>query len=280
MSEIRRNRPQAAAGNATGRRDVSHRCGAIPPGQLRRAGRARGSATVELLVVVPFVLMLLAAVWDVRQFIAFRTELAREMFVLAEAVADDPGGASPLESAMRSAQQRLEGRSTSGVVQAAVVVRGTGRASGGACQADEWCSPMVELAWPDGAANPAGTWSRGEDNPCVAVSANAFPARGAHFVERQAVLPDEGTTAGGGEAAESAWISRNIAAEEWWVVVDTCIEPEPGLFIGRLVNLAGDMLDTPYLWHRRAAWRSIHDRVDCDWCAAAEPDTDQTTNEG
>ena len=50
---------------------------------------ANGSATVELIVLVPFVLILLAAIWDLRAFIAYPTELARERYVVAATISDD-----------------------------------------------------------------------------------------------------------------------------------------------------------------------------------------------
>lgn len=237
-----------------------------------RARVPPGSAMVELLVVVPFVLILLAAVWDLRQFIAYRADLAREMFVLAHAVANDAeggvGGTPPLESAVRAAEERFSTRATSGVIHAVVVVRGTQRADGTACPDGDWCPPMVQVAWPGTAEEPAGTWSDGDDNPCTPT--NALPARGRHFAAEQRVLPFEGATAAAGDPAptEDEWVSRNIDDEEWWVVVDTCIEPPPGFFIGRLVNLSHRMLDTPYVWRRRAAWPSIHDREECNWCGA------------
>ena len=231
-------------------------------------------------MVVPFVLALLAAVWDLRQFIAYRTDLAREMYVLAEAVANDTGGSAPLRQALQAAEDRFEPRSPSGSIHAVVVVRGAERADGTSCPDGAWCPPMVRVAWPRTAADTAGTWSEGADNPCAPAAGGPFPARGAHFAAGQRVLPDEGAagTPGDPALAEADWVSRNIAAEAWWVVVDTCVEPPQGLFVGRLARLSAPLLQTPFVWRRRAAWPSIHDLAACEWCGAqaeeAAPDAD------
>ena len=173
-------------------------------------GRAAGSATVELLVVVPFVLALLAAVWDLRQFIAYRADLAREMYALAEVVSNEPQGGAPLEAAIAAAEQRFgPPRSTAGVIHAIVMVRGQERADGTACADGAWCPPLVQVAWPGSATNPAGTWPDGADNPCAPVGGSAFPAPGTHFAAGQRVLPRRGRAgnagrrgAGGGELGE------------------------------------------------------------------------------
>lgn len=229
-----------------------------------------GSATVEVVVLVPFVLVILAAVWDLREFIGYRTELAREMFVIAEAIADDPVGGAPLQSVIAQVQQKYEPTSVSGSIHAAVVVRGTQRPDGSACPTGDWCQPMVTLAWPATAADLAGTWSRGGASQCNRAPGSVLPAARAHFGATDTVLPNEGADPDGPGPLPAPppdqWISRNLSATEWWVVVDTCIEPQPGLFIGRLTNWAGDMLNTSFAWRRRAAWGSIHDRGDCEWC--------------
>ena len=237
------------------------------------ASVARGSATVELLAIVPFVLLVLAAVWDIREFVSHRTELAREMYVVAEAIADAPGGAQPIESVLAQTQTRLEETNEAGVIRAAVVVRGTERPGGAACADGEWCLPRVTVVWPPaGAADPAGTWSRSDDdvNACAQNGVNALPAPGQHFGSGGRVLPNEGADPDGGGPAlpptEDNWLSRNLRDTEWWVVVDTCVDPQPGLFIGRLTNLGEEMFDASFALRRRAAWGSVHDLADCDWC--------------
>ena len=242
-------------------------------GSKRGPGGAGGSATVEVVVLVPILLVFLAAVWDIRQFIAYRTELAREMYVVAEAIADDREGEAPLESVLELAQSKFEDTSVSGSIHAAVVVRGWIHTGGEECVDDEWCRPMVTVTWPASSDDTAGTWSRDGSAGC-ARAPGVLPQAGIHFRGNEPVLPDEGADPDGDGPLPAPqppnWVSRNLTDTEWWVVVDTCIEPEPGLFIGHLVNWADDMLDTRTLaWQRRVAWGSIHDLADCDWC---EPD--------
>ena len=239
----------------------------------RSAGSRRvlGSATVELVFVVPFVLITLAAVWDLRTYIGYRTDLAREMYVVAEAIADDPTGAPPFEVAIGRAEARLRGSSVSGSIRAAVIVRGTQRADSTPCPDGAWCPPVVTARWPAMLDDSAGTWTRDDDGACR-VGGSSLPAPGAHFGPGQRVLPNEGTDPDGdgpdSALPEADWVSRNLRDAEWWVVVDTCFDPRPGLFIGRLANMAERMLDTSFALRKRAAWGSVHDRTDCDWCEA------------
>ena len=234
--------------------------------QRVRSGPA-GSATVEFVFVVPFVLILLAAVWDLRQHISFRTELAREMYAVAEAISDDRQGASPLQSAVAAIEARFRDRSESGLVRVVVVGRGTQRADGTACPDPGWCPPVVLAAWPASATDTVGTWEAVAGENACSPPGTPFPAVGTQFAADQSVLPYEGDAPDGGTPpAENTWVSRNMSAREWWVVVDTCIEPNPGLFVGRLRTAFQRMLATSFVWHRRAVWRSIHERRDCDWC--------------
>ena len=228
---------------------------------------SQGSATVELVLVVPFVFILLAAIWDLRQHIAFRTELAREMYAVAEAISDDRLGVSPLESAAAAVEDRFGNRTDSGLVRVVVVGRGTQRPDGTACPDPGWCPPAVLVAWPATATDTAGTWADADGNNACMPPNGTLPAAGVHFGAGERVLPYEGVAPGGGTPpAEATWVSRNLSAREWWVVVDACIEPESGLFLGRFRTVYQAMLDTSFVWHRRAVWRSIHDRRDCDWC--------------
>ena len=219
---------------------------------------------------MPFVLVLLAAVWDLREYIGYRTELARELYVVAEAIADDPSGSPPFELAIRQAEARLRENSSAGSINAAVVVRGTLRADASTCPEEGWCLPRVTIAWPPDVDDPAGTWSRDDDSVCTQAETLLLPAAGSHFASEQRVLPNEGADIDGEDPGdpppERGWISRNLSDTEWWVVVDTCVDPEPGLFIGRLSNMAARMLDTSFALRKRAVWGSIHDLADCDWC--------------
>ena len=225
---------------------------------------------MELVFVVPFVLIILATVWDLREYIAYRTELAREMYVVAEVIADHPDGSAPFERAIGPAVERLREESRSGVIRAATVIRGTQRPDGSACPADEWCLPKVSALWPPADNTTAGRWSSTTDNACADLG-NSLPAMDEHFTsEHKKVLPNEGADPDGDgpkvAPAEGDWISRSLSDTEWWVVVDTCIDPEPGLFVGTMTNLAARMFDTSLVLRRRAVWGSIHDRTDCDWC--------------
>ena len=47
--------------------------------------------------MVPFILAMMALVWSLRQYIADRTAIVREMFVVAEMIANE-SGASPADN--------------------------------------------------------------------------------------------------------------------------------------------------------------------------------------
>ena len=227
-----------------------------------RSSRARGSATVELLVVVPFVLALTALVWDLREFVGYRTDLAREMYTVAEVIANETD-ADPIAAVIAQAMTRFERRS-SGSFAVAVVTRGTERGSGTPCVDDAaWCLPRVTVAWPPTPLE--GRWN--DSAVCSAPSPPGvltLPLPGQHFAADQRVLPNENPD---GAESQAEWISRNMRPTEWWVVVDSCFHPNPGVFTGRLVNLGVDMLDvSDFVLRKRAAWGSVHDLVDCAWC--------------
>ena len=220
--------------------------------------RIRGSATVELLVVVPFVLAMTALVWDLREFVGYRTDLAREMYTVAEVIANETD-TDPIAAVIAQAMARFERRS-SGSIAVAVVTRGTERGSGTLCVDDDaWCPPRVAVAWPPTPVE--GRWN--ESAVCDAPSPPgelALPLQGDHFVGVQRVLPNENP-----DRANS--ISWNMRATEWWVVVDSCFHPNPGLFTGRLVNLGVELFDiSDFVLRKRAAWGSVHDLADCAWC--------------
>ena len=227
-----------------------------------RSSRARGSATVELLVVVPFVLALTALVWDLREFVGYRTDLAREMYTVAEVIANEPD-ADLIEEVIAQAMARFEPRS-SGSIAVAVVTRGTERGSGTPCVDDAaWCSPRVAVAWPPTPLE--GRWN--DSAVCSAPGPPGvltLPLPGQHFAADQRVLPNENPD---GAESQAEWISRNMRPTEWWVVVDSCFHPNPGVFTGRLVNLGVELFDvSQFVLRKRAAWGSVHDLVDCVWC--------------
>lgn len=238
----------------------------VPRETLPPAARTRrGSASVEFAVMVPFILALMAVVWDVREQLAFRTDIARQIHVAAAAAADQPElpqfapvGQTPVSEAMGQVRALLHDRSASGSITAAVVTRGTARRDGSACPLDGWCPPQVTTTWP--ATADQGQWSNGGDG-CPTAGPNPLPSQGQSFAADETVLPREART-----GDESAWISRNLDETEWWVVVDACFEPRPGRFSGRLANLPIRLFEGTPVVHRRIAWGSIHELGRCDWC--------------
>lgn len=241
----------------SGRMAFAPRGGRAPPGMERTRGR--GSALVELIAVTPFVLLLLAGIWDIREFVAHRTQLAREIYGVAQAIAAEPL-TQPVEGAVAAFQTRLMAKSKAGRIRVAIVKRGTRRHDGSACTDTElWCAPQVATIWPTTAQDAA--WKVG-NQPSRCDTPDGLPAPGARFGADAPVLPHEDT----GRSVET-WASRNIGPTTWWVVVDVCVDPEPGLFLGRLPNLATNMLDTSFAIQRRAAWQAQSELRDCKaWC--------------
>lgn len=226
----------------------------------------RGSATVEFVLVVPFLLAIMALVWDVREQIGFRTGIARQVHIAAAAAADDHRGGAPFAAGMGQLRSLLKRDGVSGSIDAAVVVRGTKRRDATNCPADQWCPPVVAATWPNKPADGAA-WARDGAVGCAADPADPLPDAGTAFAEDATVLPRE---AQAGEDAdpddESTWISRNLRPDEWWVVLDICFEPRGGTFSGRLANLSVALFDAQPVSRRRIAWGSIHDLRICDWC--------------
>ena len=73
-----------------------------------------GSAAVELLTIMPFALLLMAAIVDLRAFAAHRTDIAREIYTVAEIVAgaalwDATTAPDALRKTMLAAVTRLSG---------------------------------------------------------------------------------------------------------------------------------------------------------------------------
>ena len=227
------------------------------PGMVNRRLSQRGSATVELVFITPLVLAVTALVWDLREVVSYRTDLAREMYALAEVVANQVD-LNPIQPAMEQAMKRFEPDSA-GTLAVAVVTRGTQRSPGVACVDDEaWCLPMVTVTWP--ASPAAGAWN--STDHCG--GPGSLPAASVHFEADQQVLPNENPT---GSTPHEEWISRNMRPGEWWVVVDSCFDPNPGLLWGRMSGFSDWLFDSSGLvLRRRAAWGSVHDLVDCVWC--------------
>ena len=81
---------------------------------LERRGRLKGSAAIELLAIIPFALLLMAAIVDLRAFAAHRTDIAREIYTVAEIVAgaalwDATTAPAALRKTMLAAATRLSG---------------------------------------------------------------------------------------------------------------------------------------------------------------------------
>ncbi|MDE0225724.1 MAG: pilus assembly protein [Gammaproteobacteria bacterium] len=228
----------------------------------------RGSAAVEFVVLVPFILVLSAAIWDLRVFTAYRTDVAREIFVVAELIAN--GGrwtsAASVEHVIEAAADRLA-ETSAGVLHVAVVVRGSARHDGTPCVNDnQWCAPIVTKAFFD-YSFPTGT---GE---CGTV-ARTLPDEGNRFDVHATVLPFENVDPDGAgpKAVPSVdeWVSRNMAPQAWWIVVDSCSHfgegPRSRLIGRRFMNIGLATLNVSPVMQRRSVWVSIDDLSECVWC--------------
>ena len=222
--------------------------------------------------MAPFILAMAALVWDLRQYIAYRTDVTREMFVVAEVIANETGTTSadnPIPIAARRAMGRLADGGA-GKVAVTVVTRGDRRLATATapdlnCDTPgEWCLPRVTAAWP-ATGGDEGTWGGGGD--CAAFT-TSLPAAGEHFPADLAVLPNEVAPDVSPTPPHQSWLSRNLRQEEWWVIVDTCVHPDPGLFGGWVLNGLAffDTSRSALVFSRRAAWGSVHDYSDCNWC--------------
>ncbi|MCY3819769.1 MAG: hypothetical protein OXH52_10480 [Gammaproteobacteria bacterium] len=231
--------------------------------------RERGSAAVEFVVLVPFILVLTAAVWDLRVFTAFRTDVAREIFVVAELIASGGNWSSDasVENVIEAAAARL-GETSAGVLHVAVVTRATTRHDGTACVDDnQWCAPLVAKAFYDHDF-PNGTGDCGN-------FPRTLPNEGDLFAQDATVLPFEDADPDGDDGPEAAptvdeWASRNMQPEEWWVIVDSCSHfgegPRSRLIGKRFMHLGLAWLDVSPVMQRRAAWGSVDDFSACNWC--------------
>ena len=228
----------------------------------------RGSAAIEFVVLVPFILVLTAAVWDLRVFTAYRTDVAREIFVVAELVASGGSWSSDesVKNVIKAAAARM-GETSAGVLHVAVVTRATTRHDGTACvNDDEWCAPLVAKEFFD-YPFPSGTGNC-QNFP------RTLPDEGDLFAEDATVLPfeDADPDGAGPEAAPTVdeWVSRNMQPEEWWVIVDSCSHfgegPHSRLIGKRFMNMGLAWIDVTPVMQKRSAWGSIDDLSDCVWC--------------
>ena len=260
--------------------------GGFPPFARGRACRERGSAVYELIVITPIVLLLLATFWDVRAFTAYRTDLARELYVVAEVIAGGTDEDShvgrwvgdPLlpgrevEQVMAAAADRLA-RGSAGAMQVAVVTRGATRPGGTACPAFDpelpgtWCPPMVSRV------STVVEWGSDADAGVCRGPAPDLPAVGTSFPAGDPVLPHEGDG-----VPEEEWISRRMSGDDWWVVVDSCSRFGRGtspLLLGALWEPLWELipgldgaLDVSWTIRRRAAWGGewFSPLGECGWC--------------
>ena len=284
-------------------------------GECRRSPtsrwRAGGSAAVELVAVAPFVLLLMAAVWDLRSFTAHRADLAREVYVVAELLANGADwDMTGVRNAVTAAMTRLSADSA-GWMRVVVVTReqdvaavaptpanpaGTPRVEAtnndgrdcddAAATTDDpgtpwddttapWCEPAVLLEV-EATAGSDNQWSWQANTDCANVTSElpscTTPPCG--FAADQSVLPEEDADPDGpgpdAPAAAPDWPSRNMADDEWWVVVETCSHFGGGtsqpFMAGGLFNFATDALNVRSTLYRRVVWGATADLVDCAWC--------------
>ena len=273
------------------------------PGLGGGSTRHGGAAAVELIAIAPFVVLLMAALWDLRAFTAFRTDIAREQYAVAELIAggDDWANEQAVGSAVRAAMNRLARRSA-GTMRVVVVTRlrdqtgppvveatnSAGRDCDTAWDHDSdpatddqlpWCEPMLlnEIRPnpdPD-ATSTIPTWNGGGD--CAGLPSQLPANEGDSFGASDPVLPQEGTAIGGTTPPASAWVSRTLTPTEWWVVVEICAHfgrgSETGFSGGALVNLGLRTLGMPTTMRRRVAWGALEALDDCAWCVPPAPAT-------
>lgn len=221
--------------------------------------------------MIPFVLAMAGFIWDLRHYIAQRTDLAREMFVVAEMIANEVDR-DPIEAALDRAKDALGGRGQR-AVSVAVVVRGDRRdatATGPdpACADDaNWCLPRVTYRWPEAVDAADAVWGNAGDCATFPMRTATstplvLPAVDEHFSTGTRVLPHAAGT------DHTTWPSRTMRDLEWWVVVDTCLHSDPGLFGGVVMRGLAffDVADSAFVINRRAVWGSPHDRPECAWC--------------
>lgn len=213
-------------------------------------------------------MVLTAAVWDLRVFTAYRTDVAREIYVVAELIANGASWSSrqSVEHVIGEAVARL-GQASAGVLHVAVVGRATTRHDTTPCTVDdEWCAPRVVSAMYDNVF-PSGS------GDCASFP-QTLPDEGDLFAADAVVLPFENADPDGSgpETAPTvdAWVSRSIRPDEWWVIVESCSHfgqgPRSRLIGRRVINLGLAWLEVTPVMHRRAAWGSVDDLGDCVWC--------------
>ena len=239
---------------------------------------ATGSATVEFIFLAPFILATMALVWDLREYVSYHTEIAREIYVAAEVVANETNthpvtGDGPVGEVMRRTMEKLSPVGA-GTIAVAVVTRGTVPvgASTTCNLTTDTCLPMVRTFWPPAATPDIGTWTDAggilpPGGDC-ATFPQLLPPAGDHFPSDQPVLPNEISPDVSPPPPQEDWLSRKMRPQEWWVVVDSCLHPDGGLFGSFVLNGLRffDISDSAFVLRKRAAWGSVHDISNCNWC--------------
>ncbi len=249
--------------------------------RLGHRRRLKGSAAVELVAVIPFALVLTAAIMDLRAFAAHRSDIAREIYTVAEIVAGAGLWAAAsadagLRKTMAAASTRLQ-QNTSGWMRVVVVARPRDdpgdptatppvlatparNSDGNLCNPaanPPFCEPEV-LAEVDFDAATAGIqraeWggAASDGNRC-ATTDSGMPVEGATFGRDAVVLPNEAADPDGSgptpPPAATDWVSRTLNSDEWWAVVEVCTHfgggtSTPGLFEGAMSGLTTSVLRT------------------------------------
>ena len=239
-------------------------------GAMRSA--TEGSAAVEFLVMAPFIFAMMVFVWNLRQYTGYRTEVVREIHVAAEMIANETGSSptdNPIPIVVARVMDKLS-KGGAGTIDVALVARGDRRLATATmphpdcADASQWCLPRVLLRWPPPLSG-LGTWNAGGD--CASLT-TPMPNAGEHFPADMRLLPNEAPADATPPPPQDEWISRNLRPDEWWVVVDTCFHPNPGL-LGGLVFGGIRYLDpssSAFVFRKRTAWGSAHQYADCNWC--------------
>lgn len=274
---------------------------------VRHRRRFNGSAVAELLAIIPFALVLMAAVVDLRSFAAHRLDIAREFYTVAEVVANSASWPSAtaqtaLRKTVNAAVNRLRGN-TSGWMRVAVVARprdnpgdSTAVPPVPATQArnsdNNLCNPATNPPFcepevlrevdfdPVASGTQYAEWGGGtsDGNSCSDITPR-MPVEGNQFAREAVVLPNEDADPDGdgpeAAPASSDWISRNLESDAWWVVVEICTHfgggtSTPGLFAGGMAGFAMEAFDASAAGARlqRVAWGALDPLDDCAWCGA------------
>ncbi len=272
------------------------------PGAPRRND---GSASLELVLITPFLVVLMAAIWDIRAYTAYRTDVAREIYAIADLLAATGDGdwdatekSDAAQNIVNAAAARLDNSSV-GWLRAVVITRlqddagppaveatnSEGRDCDAAAAATDdpdttwddtttpWCEP--EVRWQIGRA----TW--GDQGACANI-ASEMPAQGVAFAADEPVLPHEDADPDGNGPlpAPSAdeWVSRSLQDDEWWVVVEVCSHfgrdanpndgvSSPGLLLPGIerIGLGTAFFDARLTLRSRAAWGALDALDECEW---------------